>query len=136
MKQFDTGTDLRACLRLLNAIQGDLEAKERKLDESEPAKAWMKQLIGDIGWLISALPENAKSYEIVDSISDFKFKCAAYHFIETVGGDEARFMIRRCYSSSDFSVQEYVILIDTTPDRDFEVFEALRAFGDGDSEDF
>ena len=136
MKQFDTGTDLRACLRFLNAIQEDLEAKERKLDESEPAKAWMNQLIGDITWLISALPENAKSYEIVDSISDFKFKCAAYHFSESVGGDEARFKIRKCYSSSDFSVQEYVILIDTPPDRDNDIFEALRAFGDDDSEDF
>lgn len=136
MKPFDTGTDLRACLRFLNAIQKDLEAKERKLDESEPAKAWMNQPIGDIAWLISALPENAKSYEIVDSISDFKFKCVAYHFIETVGGDEARFMIRRCYPSSDFSVQEYVILIDTTPDRDYEIFEALQAFDDDNSEDF
>ena len=82
-----------------------------------------------------ALPENAKSYEIVDSISDFEFKCAAYHFSESVGGDEARFKIRKCYSSSDFSVQGYIIFIDTIPDRDKDIFEALQTFGN-DLEDF
>ena len=135
MEHFNSETR-KDCQRYLRRIKKELRAQEKTLSERDPAEDWMKQLIDDIAWLISALPKNAKSFEIVDSISDFKFKCAAYRFTEIVERDEARFKIRRCYPSSDFSVQEYVILIDTTPDRDRGVFYALSAFGDDDSEDF
>ena len=132
MNTIETGaTEKRDnCIRILKKIKKKLMAKEKKLDEFDPDKKWMSRLIDEIGWLISALPENGNSYQIVNSDDDLNFECAAYRFTEIVEGDEARFMIRRCYPSSDFSVQEYVILIDTTPDRDYDIFETLRAFGD------
>lgn len=133
MKQFDTGTDLRACRRYLRRIKRELRAKEKTLSERDLTEDWMKQLISDIDWLIASLPDNA-SYVVVDSLGDYNFALSAYYLTEKVN-DDVRFKVMKCYSSPDSAVQEIVILIDTTPDRDRGVFNALRA-SDDDSEDF
>ncbi len=136
MEHFNSETTepRKACLRYLKRIKRELRAKEKTLSERDLAEDWMQQLIRDIDWLIGSLPDNA-SYVVVDSLGDYNFAIAAYHFTENVD-DGVRFKVMKCYSSPDAAVLEIVILIDTTPDRDHGVFYALQAFGDDDSEDF
>ena len=134
MQTFEKGRKREDCLKYLSGIIQDLDKVLEDNKVPEFRKEWTRELISVIGLAISFVPEKAKKYNVVDDRKDFDSLKRTYVKTEdSFCVSNKRVAIAKGYQkiSSYPKIYDVIILVDSSIDDAYNVFEALNgAFGD------